>query len=83
MRKDLLASFLEVPKNIDHELGRFRQVATFGRDTIRRFSVDIAAQKRIAARDYEDILQVCTFIAAVLHSLIIFPVYHTCLLGIG
>ncbi|TFK49657.1 hypothetical protein OE88DRAFT_1632605 [Heliocybe sulcata] len=36
---------------------RFRQVPTFGCSTIRRFSVDVAAMKKMAARDFEDILQ--------------------------
>jgi hypothetical protein len=31
---------------------------TFGRDTIRKFSNDVSAMKRLAARDWEDILQV-------------------------
>jgi hypothetical protein len=39
---------------------RFRQVPTFGRDTIRRFSSNISELKKLAARDYEDILQVGT-----------------------
>lgn len=36
----------------------FRQVPTFGRDTIRRFSSNISELRRLAARDFEDILQV-------------------------
>ncbi|KAL6307653.1 hypothetical protein BKA93DRAFT_48371 [Sparassis latifolia] len=36
---------------------RFRKVPTFGRDAIRRFSSDVAAMKKLAARDFEDILQ--------------------------
>lgn len=36
---------------------RFRQVPTFGRDTIRRFGGSVSALKRLAARDFEDILQ--------------------------
>ncbi|KZT12196.1 uncharacterized protein LAESUDRAFT_754689 [Laetiporus sulphureus 93-53] len=35
----------------------FRKVPTFGRDTIRRFDVNVSAMKKLAARDYEDILQ--------------------------
>lgn len=41
---------------------RFREVPTFGCDVIRRFHVNVSSQKRIAARDYEDILQVCIYI---------------------
>ncbi|KZT12252.1 uncharacterized protein LAESUDRAFT_641648 [Laetiporus sulphureus 93-53] len=36
---------------------RFRKVPTFGRDTIRRFDTNVSALKKLAARDYEDILQ--------------------------
>jgi hypothetical protein len=38
---------------------RFRQIPTFSRNTIRRFSNNVSELKRLAARDYEDILQVC------------------------
>lgn len=38
----------------------FRFVPTFGRDTIRRFSNNVSGMKKLAARDFEDILQVCT-----------------------
>jgi hypothetical protein len=36
----------------------FRQVPTFGRDTIRRFSNNVSEMKKLAARDFEDLLQV-------------------------
>ncbi|KAJ3533663.1 hypothetical protein NMY22_g7246 [Coprinellus aureogranulatus] len=36
---------------------RFRQIPTFGKDTIRRFSQNVADMKQLAARDLEDILQ--------------------------
>ncbi|KAG6838659.1 hypothetical protein C0991_009889 [Blastosporella zonata] len=36
---------------------RFWNTPTFGRDTICKFSHDIASMKKLAARDYEDILQ--------------------------
>ncbi|KII90776.1 hypothetical protein PLICRDRAFT_697259 [Plicaturopsis crispa FD-325 SS-3] len=38
---------------------RFRQVPTFGRSTIRRFAHNVADMKKLAARDFEDILQCC------------------------
>lgn len=38
----------------------FRQVAPFGRDTIRKFSDNVSEMKKLAARDFEDILQVCS-----------------------
>ncbi|KAJ3494201.1 hypothetical protein NLJ89_g10856 [Agrocybe chaxingu] len=36
---------------------RYRQVPTFGRDTIRKFSNNASGMKKLAARDYEDLLQ--------------------------
>ena len=37
---------------------RFRQIAPFGCDTIQKFSNNASAMKKLAARDYEDLLQV-------------------------
>lgn len=37
---------------------RFRQIPSFGRDTIRRFSSNVSELKKLGARDFEDILQV-------------------------
>ncbi|KIK36998.1 hypothetical protein CY34DRAFT_16002 [Suillus luteus UH-Slu-Lm8-n1] len=37
--------------------GRFRQVPTFGNGIIRKFSNNTSEMKRLAARDFEDILQ--------------------------
>ena len=37
---------------------RFRQVPTFGRGTIRKFGGSVSAMKKLAGRDWEDILQV-------------------------
>jgi len=39
---------------------RYRQVPTFGRDTIRKFSNNVSGMKNLAGRDFEDLLQVCT-----------------------
>ncbi|KAI0350553.1 hypothetical protein OH77DRAFT_1488941 [Trametes cingulata] len=36
---------------------RFSDVPTFGRETIRRFGANISGFKKLAARDYEDLLQ--------------------------
>ncbi|KAJ3554423.1 hypothetical protein NM688_g3120 [Phlebia brevispora] len=36
---------------------RFRAVPTFGNTTIRRFGINVSGLKKLAARDYEDILQ--------------------------
>jgi hypothetical protein len=41
---------------------RYRQVPTFGRDTIRKFSNNASGMKNLAGRDFEDLLQVCTVI---------------------
>lgn len=37
---------------------RYRQIPTFGRDSIRRFSNNVSELKRLGARDYENLLQV-------------------------
>jgi hypothetical protein len=37
---------------------RYRRVPTFGRGTIRRFCNNAASMKKLAARDFEDLLQV-------------------------
>lgn len=38
---------------------RYRRTPTFGRDTIRRFINNVSEMKQLAARDFEDLLQVC------------------------
>jgi hypothetical protein len=40
---------------------RFRLVPTFGRSTIRRFANNASETKKMAARNYEDLLQVWPF----------------------
>jgi len=37
---------------------RYRQISPFGRDTIRRFPDNASEMKRLAARNFEDLLQV-------------------------
>ncbi|KAF7967234.1 hypothetical protein HWV62_35081 [Athelia sp. TMB] len=37
---------------------RYRKMPTFGRDIIRKFDNNVSAMKKLAARDFEDILQV-------------------------
>jgi hypothetical protein len=39
---------------------RYRQVSRFGSDVIRKFSSNSSEQKKMAARDFEDLLQVST-----------------------
>ena len=47
-------------RSLSHSLSllRYRQVPTFGRGTIRWFTNNASAMKRLAARDFEDLLQV-------------------------
>jgi len=40
---------------------RFRLIPPFGRSTIRRFCSDASQMRKLAARNYEDLLQVCPF----------------------
>lgn len=40
---------------------RYRSTPTFGRDTIRRFSANSSEMKKMAARNFEDLLQVSEF----------------------
>ena len=46
-----------------NKVGRYQKVGTFRRGTTRRFHKNILAIKRLAARDFEDLLQIsgCTF----------------------
>lgn len=37
---------------------RYRQISTFGRGTIRRFHSNASSMKKLAGRDFEDLLQV-------------------------
>ncbi|KAF8222463.1 hypothetical protein L208DRAFT_1085530, partial [Tricholoma matsutake] len=37
---------------------RYREVPTFSRDTIQKFSANCSEMKQLAARDFEDVLQV-------------------------
>ena len=41
-----------------NSLPRYRDVPTFGRDTIRKFVHNASGMKKLAARDFEDLLQV-------------------------
>jgi len=44
----------------------FRQVPTFGRDTIQCFHKNVSEMKRLAARDFEDVLQVSVSVPSLL-----------------
>lgn len=43
---------------------RYRQISTFGSGTIRKFSQNSSEMKKLAARDFEDLLQVRLVITA-------------------
>jgi hypothetical protein len=44
------------------ETHRYRQIPTFGRDTIRKFANNASGMNKLAARDFEDLLQVPEFV---------------------
>jgi hypothetical protein len=51
---------------------RYRKIPRFGRLTIRKFSNDVSAMKKLAARDFEDLLQVGPLsMTQTLHSILI------------
>jgi hypothetical protein len=39
-------------------MDRYRDIPTFGRDTIRKFVKNVSGMSKLAARDFEDLLQV-------------------------
>lgn len=51
----------------------YRAVPTFGRDVIRKFSSNSSEMKQLAARDFEDLLQV--------HSIYLLPFIFTKQIG--
>ncbi|KAH7924391.1 hypothetical protein BV22DRAFT_1195981 [Leucogyrophana mollusca] len=56
----LIRILFSIGSHAVHEFNeRFRSMPTFGRSTIRRFARNVADLTRLAARDYEDILQCC------------------------
>lgn len=44
---------------------RYRNIPSFGRATIRKFHSNASAMKKLAARDFEDLLQVLSDLTAV------------------
>lgn len=66
-----ISSLLANELSISHSYLRFRQVPTFGNGVIRKFANNTSEMKRLAARDFEDILQVC------LYHYLIFHMAHT------
>jgi hypothetical protein len=43
----------------DLQFTRYRRAPTFGEGTIRKFSNNASGMKKLAGRDFEDLLQVC------------------------
>ena len=50
-------------------ISRFRQIPTFGSSTIRNFAANASEMKKLAARDFEDLLQVRNNI--IIHDLLV------------
>ena len=63
----------------------FCQVPTFGRDTIRRFRKNVSELKKMAARNFEDVLQVSVgvFTAVILLNVIGALVLYSSFRGIA
>jgi hypothetical protein len=57
-RRFVRAILLFVTAYVDKFVIRFRLVPTFGRGTIRRFANNASEMKKMAARNFEDLLQV-------------------------
>lgn len=51
--------FLNFDEYFSHILSSYRQIPTFGKDTIRRFTANASAMRKLGVRDFEDLLQVC------------------------
>lgn len=71
--------------NITHILKlyrRFRQVPTFGRGTIRRFGNNVSALKKLAGRDFEDILQVTRTMLSSSHPITQFQPHLQCIIPV-
>ena len=58
---------------------RFRHISPFGHDTIRKFSNNASAMKKLAARDYEDLLQVENPVVPKINCSRFIPVLNTSL----
>jgi len=56
---------------------RFCQISLFGHDTIRKLSNNASAMKKLAARDYEDLLQVGNPIVPKINCSHFIPVLNT------
>ena len=50
--------FSSIVHNMHLHDNSYREVASFGADTIRRFSANVSELKKLAAHDFENLLQV-------------------------
>jgi hypothetical protein len=53
-----LASVFHMCLDTNFTFSSYWQVPTFGRDTIRKFAANSSKMKKMAAHDFEDLLQV-------------------------
>lgn len=58
---------------------RYRKVPSFGPATIRRFSSNVSEMSNMAARNFEDLLQVCTRKILIHSRELILSVFYPCL----
>ncbi|KAI0080905.1 hypothetical protein K474DRAFT_1576474, partial [Panus rudis PR-1116 ss-1] len=73
----LIRMLISVGGNVVQEFNsRYRQVPSFGRSTVRKFHTNVSSLKKLAARDYEDILQ-CAI--PVFESLLPDPQHDKCI----
>jgi hypothetical protein len=59
LNKRFVSVHIHMVHIINTQTLRYRQIPTFGGGTIRRFNRNASGMKKLAARDFEDLLQVC------------------------
>jgi hypothetical protein len=66
----IVGEFVIISANcpLSHNPYSFRMIPTFGRDTIRRFTSNTSELKKMAARNYEDFLQVSHVLHIIVHG---------------
>jgi hypothetical protein len=75
----ILVHIFSIINIVFNSLVRYRDVPTFGRDTIRKFVHNASGMKKLAARDFEDLLQVCYANHYLcLRYLLLFSVLNSC-----
>jgi hypothetical protein len=53
---------VQIDSNFLFQMGSYRQIPSFGRDSIRRFVANCSEMKKMVARDFENLLQVSMII---------------------